>query len=230
MPFPPCSFTYAGGCNCRAIRYRTTIPNISSRPPNIYGASAPPAKLPMVAICHCNDCRRAHSQALGFAIINDLTWVELSLLSQSAPAAHSNEAGALAAEKETRDAADAQRPEWIAAATLLHPRDGPQEGHQAIADSWLRFYRASEGRARGFCGRCGTPLMYFAFAEEEKLPEGWYPQLDIWLGTVDRCDLNDGDRFAPSRELWANYGIEWALKFAAHEVEKIPRCAMHSLE
>lgn len=81
---------------------------------------------------------------------------------------------------------------------------------------------ASPKRARGFCGRCGTQLCYFVFGESEKLPKNWIPQLDLWAGAVDRCDL-EKDWFVPERELWADFGIGWGLRFAGHELPKLPR-------
>lgn len=216
MPFPKEACSYSGGCNCRAIRYKVTIPKHTTRPDNPYDKPEPYSKLPMVAICHCNDCRRTHSSPFGFAIVNPLDWVELSLSSPETPSVPAKDSSELASES-SRDQADSHRT-WIPATSIFDFDNGPVEQ----PESWLRFYKASPRRARGFCGRCGTNLLYFVFGESANLPTNWIPQLDLWAGAVDRCDL-EKDWFVPERELWLDFGIGWAMQFTKHETPVLPR-------
>ena len=237
MPFPKDGFTYYGGCNCRAVRYRVSVPEYSSRPDNPYGQIEPTDKLPMVAICYCNNCRRAHGQFFGFAIINKLSWVDFSLSAKSTPAVSADAAGSIEANERDRDAADNKRTTsgqapWVPASDLFDPISGPKYDDPAIEKTWLRFYSAKQGRSRGFCGRCGTHVCYFVFGSDEELPDWWFPQLDIWASTVDRCDLEEdgGQRFAIGRQLWADYGLTWAKKFGAGETAKVVWCGGPFLE
>lgn len=189
----------------------------------------------MIAICHCNDCRRAHAQPFGVAAVTVLEWVSLSLVPQSTPAVPARAISELVSDTTTRDAADLERETstktpWIPAGEFFDNSTGPVETHPALAQSYLRFYTASPGRARGFCARCGTPLMYFVFGPLDKFPAGWIPQLDLWAGAVDRCDLDgEGDWFVPDRQLWGNFGLRWGMKFAGHEQELgvLPRFGTH---
>ena len=79
---PPEPFTITGSCNCRSIRYSIDIPPFSNRPPTVYcspGASLPPdAKIPFIAIDHCNDCRRASGAVLPMALVTEASTGQLS--------------------------------------------------------------------------------------------------------------------------------------------------------
>ena len=62
IPLPPDPLTLRGGCNCRAIRCRINVPDISDR--SLYFAKSSKSRqekvhLPMIVIDPCNDCRRA---------------------------------------------------------------------------------------------------------------------------------------------------------------------------
>ena len=46
--------------------------------------------------------------------------------------------------------------------------------------------------------------------------------LDILLGTVDREDLDDGDKMAPERELWCDMGVGWIRRFARTGIPEHP--------
>lgn len=85
MPMPPEPFTITGGCNCRSIRYTINVPAFSDRPASVYcspGASLPPdAKIPFIAIDHCNDCRRASGALLPIALVTETSTGQLSFSS-----------------------------------------------------------------------------------------------------------------------------------------------------
>ncbi|KAF2112073.1 hypothetical protein BDV96DRAFT_649435 [Lophiotrema nucula] len=221
MPFPPEPFTYHGGCNCRSIRYRIAVPAEMSRPLNIYGTSAAPERLPMSVICQCNDCRRTHGQAFGFALINVLSWASFSLRSQSEEERKE--------EHKEEKVGEERQEDWIPAPALFDATTGPRLDVPVLKDSTLKFFRSSPNRARGFCSNCGTPLCYFAFATPDKLPEGWYPQLDIWAGTVDRGDL-EKEWFRPERELWTDFGLEWGMGITKKGASGVTRCRRYKLE
>jgi rhodanese-related sulfurtransferase len=46
--------------------------------------------------------------------------------------------------------------------------------------------------------------------------------LDILLGTVDREDLDDGEKFAPERQLWCEMGVGWIRRFARNGIPEHP--------
>ena len=195
MPLPDTPFVVSGGCNCGAIRYKVEIPELQERPlhPSSDKISGP-LRLPMVAIDHCNDCRRATGAFLPLWILTPIAMVTASLV------VHSGEAGAAE-----------QKGPWIPAESVFEP--GP-----ASANSFLTFYESSRGRRRSFCNRCGTNLAYAVFP----MPEGWPKVLDIVLGSIDRQDL-ERDSLAPERHMWWDYGIPWIQKLADGRAEALPK-------
>ena len=186
MPLPDHPFTVNGGCNCRAIRYKITVPAHEDRPLNRYcdpSALSEKERFPAVLIDHCNDCRRATAALLPVWIAVPMTFIEFSCsVEASIDCAPKNE----------------PQPDWISGNELL--QDGPKSGKGTA----LRLYNSSPGKYRGFCGNCGTMLMYKSF----KFPESWPDMMDILLGTVDREDL-ERDWMKPTRELWWDKGIPW---------------------
>lgn len=82
MPLPQQAFTITGGCNCRSIRYQISVPEYSSRSKTVYctpSANIPDdARIPFIAIDHCNDCRRASGALLPMALITEAATAELS--------------------------------------------------------------------------------------------------------------------------------------------------------
>lgn len=216
MPLPAHSFTFSGGCNCRAIRYKSTFPPLSER------AIHPTAdkddvnrgavRLPFVAICHCNDCRQATGSILFFGICSPVALVSASCLSRSASP------GLLQAAKKGDD--DNATGPWLSAEEVFLPWPGS-------SDTFLSSYQSSEGRTRFFCGRCGTCLAY----SMRPMPEGWPDMLDILLGTVDRNDLDTG-WLEPERHLWWDFGVDWIRNFAssgAGGLEKHPTYKVNEL-
>jgi hypothetical protein len=83
----------------------------------------------------------------------------------------------------------------------------------ALKDTYLNFYKAGPGRSRWFCSRCGAPIAYSIDAGLIPPEWGWPTMIDIWLGTVDREDL-DKDYMVPERMVWCHYGVPWIRQFA----------------
>ena len=192
MTLPDTPVTIHGGCNCRAIRYKISLPPVSERPLNPYhepDTDIGGIRLPMVAIDHCNDCRRATGSVLPFWIAAHLPTVTASVRSRSG------------------QSADGDEETWLSAAEVF------DRNSSASKDSFLAFYESSKGRVRSFCGRCGTNLTYRmdrpSVPETQEGPE----MLDIVLGTVDREDL-EKEWFVPERMMWSSFGINWVKRLA----------------
>lgn len=207
MPLPNHALTVNGGCNCGAIRYRVEIPDYDNRPINTYKKASKPGdecRFPMVAIDHCNDCRRATGHLLPFWLVTPITMVSASFALR--PASEFTR-GRLVSKKVDEDVG---RTPWLPAAEL-YSKDSKH-------DTYLHFYESSPNRVRSFCSRCGTQMSY-AIPE---MPEGWPDMLDIVLGTVDREDL-EKDGLAPERELWWAKGIPWVQRLSGGGSGGIPR-------
>ena len=196
MPLPDNPLTVNGGCSCGAIRYKISIPEICKRPLHPYSASSADAvHLPMVAIDHCNDCRRATGALLPFWICAPTAFVTSSLAPRS----------------NTPKLSSTSQGPWHPASEIF------VAGAPAASDSFLGRYCSSELRTRYFCNRCGTHLAYNVIP----MPEGWPDMLDILLGTVDREDL-DGKALQPERHVWWDCGINWVKDLATKGAESLP--------
>lgn len=206
-PFPSTPLTIHGGCACSAFRYKINIPPHSSRPPNPYWSNAPPTsskrdtRLPMVAFCHCNDCRRATGALVPALIAADLGWVAVSV-------------GRKGVAQTAQDGGE----EWVTGEELLGWED------EVFEELHLSFYRSSAGRRRWFCGRCGTHLGYNV--EEGGVPAewGWPRMLDFWLGTVDREDL-ELEWMRPDTRVWCDWGVGWIKGLVVGGAGDIPEPA-----
>lgn len=88
----------------------------------------------------------------------------------------------------------------------------------AERDMFLTFYKSSEKRTRWFCGRCGTSLACTIDAGIE-VPEWGWKMLDLWLGTVDREDL---EKMEPERQMWFDMGVDWVRRFARNGIPEHP--------
>jgi rhodanese-related sulfurtransferase len=198
MPLPKTAFTIHGGCNCGAIRYTVNVPEFSSRPQNPYrthGAKLDEdLRLPMVAVDHRDDCRHGTGAALSMSFTTEISTVSTTCAMWSDP--------------KTR--------KEIMAEELFDT--------EIIAehDVFLTFYKRSEECARWFCGRCGTNLAYTI--EPGAVPSEWdWPKmLELWLGAVDREDLDNGDNLAPERQLYCDMGLGWIKRFARNGIPEHP--------
>lgn len=191
MPLPDTPLTIHGGCNCRAIRYEINIPAASERPWHPY--SEQKVHLPFLALCHCNDCRRATGGLVLAAACLPTQFVRISLLPRSSP---------LPRLEKTRmelpnDDADRQ---WVPAAHVFKP----SSAFEPPSDSFLAFYKPSESVTRSFCARCGTNVTY----SRHPMPEGWPGMLDILMGTIDREDL-EREELKLERHVWWDKGVGW---------------------
>ena len=200
--FPKHSFTINGGCNCGAVRYKVNVPPFEDRKPNPYrtpGADIGDLRIPCTFIDHCNDCRRATSSVLPMALVTDITVVEAAVLSDPQHDKSKSE------------------PTWQPAAEVF---DFTSEAHRTGSLS-LKFYKSTPGRCRWFCGTCGTMVAYTV--DDGQIPSewGWPKMLDIWLGTVDREDL-EKDWMAPERMMWCEKGVPWIRELARHGAGGVP--------
>ncbi|MCJ1476366.1 hypothetical protein MMC13_005032 [Lambiella insularis] len=203
MPLPSTPLTIRGGCNCRAIRFQISIPALLQRP--LHPWSDGEVHLPMVAIDHCNDCRRATGSVIPLWICAPTELVSASCLrrSDASPPTEPSTANAAAEAEGTR--------RWRPAAEVFQP--GP-----ASSETFLTSYHSSEGVTRTFCGRCGTNLTY----ARHPMPHGWPAMLDIVLGTVDREDL-EGEWMQPERHCWWDRGIGWVRRLVEAGDGGLPR-------
>ncbi|MCJ1244329.1 hypothetical protein MMC30_001527 [Trapelia coarctata] len=213
MPLPPHPLVIHGGCNCKAIRYKVEIPALPDRPIHPTASKekdGEAVRLPLVCVCHCNDCRRATGSILPFFICSPIAVVSISCLPQTTPSDQ------LDAAKAGGDSHEARGP-WVPASAVFKP--SPE-----ASDTFLAGYNSSEGRTRFFCGRCGTHLAYAA----KPMPEGWPDMLDIVLGTFDRGDLETG-WLEPERHLWWDYGVGWVKGFATQGAGGIDKHPSHDV-
>ena len=88
-----------------------------------------------------------------------------------------------------------------------------------LKDLHLCAYKSSPGRSRWFCDRCGTTFAYSI--DPTILPSEWPTMLDIWLGTVDREDL-EKDYMKPERMMWCDKGVPWIRRLARSGAGGIP--------
>lgn len=201
MPLPHDAFHIKGGCNCGAVRYEALIPPFSERPATPYhtpGADIGDLRIPGIYIDHCNDCRRATSSILPTVLVCDIQTVQVSLLSRSADVEKIKQKG-----------------DWVPAAEIFDFRN------TALEQVYLTVYKSSEERSRWFCSRCGTMLAYSVDPGVIPPEWGWPTMLDIWLGTVDREDL-EPDYMRPERMLWCEKGVPWIRELARSGAGGIP--------
>lgn len=148
----------------------------------------------MVAIDHCNDCRRATGAILPMGLVTEISTVSMTCAARGDPES---------------------RKEWTADELF---------NFETVAEKnvFLTFYKSSEKRTRWFCGRCGTNLAYTIDLGVVPPEWGWPKMLDLWLGTVDREDLDDGDKMVPERQLWCDMGVGWIRRFARNGIPEHP--------
>ena len=158
--------------------------------------------MPAVYMDHCNDCRRATSSIIPMAIVCDIKTVRASLLPKSAEA------------DGTFTMVDSER-DWVFAGDVFDFRN------PALKDLHLTVYKSTTGRSRWFCSRCGTMVAYSV--DPGIIPPEWeWPtMLDIWLGSVDREDL-EKDYMSPERMLWCEKGVPWIRQLARGGAGGIP--------
>lgn len=205
MPLPDTPLTIHGGCNCRAIRYEVNIPAASERPWHPYSEET--VHLPFLALCHCNDCRRASGALVLAGACMPTRFVRISLLPRSS---------SLPPLEKTRVELpddDAER-HWVPATELFKPSCV----FEPPADSFLTYYKPSQGVTRTFCARCGTNVTYC----RHPMPEGWPQMLDILMGTIDREDL-EREELRPERHVWWDMGIGWIKELFGKGDEGMPK-------
>ena len=199
MPLPPDSFTVHGGCNSQAVRYAIHVPSQAERIPFPPPPENKVVELPHIVICRCNDCRSAvgNLTLAGFCCQIDIVEVSALKRASSSRTPSFTEAAKdnLPASGKVNIADTDPRREWLPAQKMF-PLESPP------LDSFLAVYHSSAKAARTFCTRCGCGLTYTFMGPREPL------MLDVYLGTVDREDL-DKYVLRPDRHVWWDHGIEW---------------------
>ncbi|KAF7908792.1 uncharacterized protein EAE98_012451 [Botrytis deweyae] len=217
MPLPEHPLTVRGGCNCRAVRYKIQIPSLGDRPFHPYSdkiKSGENVHLPMIAIDHCNDCRRATGAVLPLWLCSPINYITSSLLRRSAASQSPTTTSGCT---DSRDNADGDSDEehrrgpWLSAEEIFRPGLSGD-------DSFLTAFVSSDARTRYFCGRCGTNIGY----RISPMPEGWPEMLDVMMGTIDKKDL-DSDAMIPERAVWVDHSIGWVKKLAREGLGNIPQ-------
>ena len=90
-----------------------------------------------------------------------------------------------------------------------------------LKDLHLSVYKSTPERSRWFCSRCGTMVAYSVDPGVIPAEWSWPTMLDIWLGTVDREDI-EKDYMSPERMLWCDKGVPWIRRLARSGAGGIP--------
>ncbi|ORY58849.1 uncharacterized protein BCR38DRAFT_413166 [Pseudomassariella vexata] len=188
MPLPREPFTIHGGCNCKAIRYRISVPPHKDRVLSPYctpGGDIGDHRLPVTQICHCNDCRHATAQLPSFILMALTSSVQVS----AAPTLADIEA---LGNEHT----------WTPGTEMF---DHTNTVHK---ETWLGLYKSTPVRSRWFCKRCGVQIAYNLDAGSVPEEWGWPVMVNFCLGTVDREYL-EKDYMKPDHANWTALGIPW---------------------
>ena len=205
MPVPKEAFSIEGGCNCQAVRYKVDVPAAACRPfreksetvQHIQGKHS----LPFIETDHCNHCRRATGSILSCYFTADISMLSMRLTPQSDSSQQPASAG------EGREDKD-----WVPASEILS-LDTPK-----VENTSFVLYASSEGARRTFCGKCGTPLIFW----EPPTEKDWAEMVDIFLGTIDREYL-EKYQLSPERQVFWDVGIDWIKKFSTHGFHGLPQ-------
>ncbi|KAL3963400.1 hypothetical protein ACCO45_000404 [Purpureocillium lilacinum] len=166
MVFPNESFTARGGCQCKAVRYRVSVPAFQERasaPGLLPGMkSAEDVRLPMSTVCHCNSCRGATGQLAAFGIAFEKAHVELSIVTR---------AGA-----ESGLPLDGDR-HWASAVALL-------DDQEQLEKLSVSLYDSSSRRRKIFAPEWGWPdamaIMTPTIDREFLSKDWWKPERATW--------------------------------------------------
>jgi hypothetical protein len=167
---PPEPVSLTGGCFCSAVRYTIAVPALASRdffphPVATHHGASNDARLPLVTLDHCQDCRRATGTVVQSWFICPRRWVRFAL--------------------QPRD--DDREPSYADPFSPTEAVDCPADDVVApsadlLRRSYLACYNSSPDVGRCFCSRCGTTLTYaFTGPLNSKTP----PLVDLALGTLD---------------------------------------------
>jgi hypothetical protein len=203
--YPTEAFALNGGCSCGAIRYKLGFPTANDRPVSLPASRSNgqgDIRMPQTAVCFCNDCRTSSGNLVLFVIMSPLEQTNLSLLSKSNPHKRLD----------------------LPAAQASDSPASPVGETTFLDDTYFGLYHSSEKAIRAFCSRCGTPMMYL-FTPRPVPPGATTGGLDIYLGTVDREDLEKLgglDRFVNCQ-----IGIDWVKNLFGKDRLGIQRTVWH---
>ena len=204
MPLSDQPFVIQGGCNCKAIRYKISVPPLLQR--QVYPAGGfnvdPAMRMPVVCTDQCNDCRSATGAIIPHWLLSSMDTVSISCADPTS----------IAADGKLGDAPD--RGPWRPATEVFLSPDPDTK-------SCLSFFASSANRRRSFCRRCGTMLSYNIFPIPDTYPSDWPLMLDILLGTVDREYLDSG-ALKPQRHMWWSKGVDWIKDFTRAGASDLP--------
>jgi hypothetical protein len=93
-----------------------------------------------------------------------------------------------------------------------------------LDDTYFGLYQSSEKAIRAFCSKCGTPVMY-VYTPRPLPPGATTGGIDIYLGTVDREDLEKLDGL--NRFVNCKIGINWVKKLFRKDSLSNERAVWH---
>ena len=200
LPNEPVTFT--GGCHCRAIRYKISVPALENRPqiPGIPDTIIQdttedgknvkrkvPTACPFVLVDHCGICRHVAGTPLQFWFVTLTRWVGWTLEPRYAEGKNSSGERIV-------------KPAFNLSSTDVCGPDAVTKN--IVASTYLSQYSSSPEVTRTFCSRCGTNLSY----KSSNFEIDGEPVMDIAVGSFDDESLS---RVQPERHMWWNSGIGW---------------------
>lgn len=208
---PPEPVTFAGGCHCKAIRYKISIPALEDRPqiPGIPDTQIldttedgknikrkVPTAIPCVVIDHCGMCRHASGAPLQFWFIILARWTEWTLEARDTEDKSEEHPDGV----KVFDSEEVMKQPFLS----LSSADvcGPNTDMKIFESTYISQYTSSPELTRIFCSRCGTNL---AFNSSNYVIEG-DSVIDVAVGSLDDESLT---RIHPERHMWWDSGIDW---------------------
>lgn len=206
---PHTPLTLHGGCFCRAVRYKVSIPPFSERGEIPMAVPVPPStdtvRFPVIGVDHCTSCRLSMGALFQTWLVMPNDWVEFSL----APRPKN---GVERGEGEGDDDDGCGKITFNDYERVTPPvLDIVKPTKDIRKTTYLGYYRSNPSIHRTHCSRCGTTLTYHysgAFPPQySMLP----PMIDLTMGSLDKGSLEmEGVR--PDRHGWWTDSVPWVAE------------------